>query len=193
MKSSPFSLVVKVFLWAAIGVVVFYLAKSILEPILFNREFEKRRDAVISRLKDIRTAQRTYKELNGAYAENFTILSQFLRTGSIPVIRMIADSTDTTFQTQIIDTLRSVKVLDSLFPGREPWLADSIAYVPFADGIKFEMETDNIEIGKVNVPVMEVSVAYKDFLYDLDSELYDAEAGLSIGSLFEPTLNGNWE
>jgi hypothetical protein len=193
VNTNPTTLVIKVFLWVAIGVVVFYLGKSLLEPILFEREFEKRREAVIEKLKDIRSAQRTYKELHGAYAEDFNQLSRFIRTGSIPILRMMADSTDTTFQRQLVDTLREVRVMDSIFPGRPVWLADSIAYVPYSEGITFEMVTDEIVLGKVKVPVLEVSVAFKDFLFDLDPDLYDPEGGLSIGSLFEPSLNGNWE
>jgi len=185
--------VVRMFLWAAIGVAVFYLAKSILDPILFNREFQKRRSVVITRLTDIRTAQRTFKDINGRYAVDFDELTVFVASGKIPVVRMLADSTDTTFTQYIYDTIRSVNVLDSLFPGKEAWFADSLQYIPYSNGIPFDMEADEVEIGKVKVPVLEVSVAYKDFLWDLDPDLYDPEGGLSIGSMFEPTLDGNWE
>lgn len=164
-----------------------------MEPILFNREFQKRRSIVITKLTEIRTAQKTFKDIYNRYAVDFDELSDFIAQGKIPVVRLLADSTDASFTRYIHDTIRSVNVLDSLFPGKDKHFADSLSFVPYSIGVSFNMETDEVEIGKVKVPVLEVSVAFKDFLPDMDPGLYDNEGGLSIGSLFEPTLDGNWE
>lgn len=193
MNSYAVRWMIRVFLWAAIGVVLFYLAKSILEPVRFEREFQKRRTAVIGRLEDIRKVQKTYKDLYGHYAPDFRELKSFMINGEIPVVRVRADLSDTTFTRYIHDTLRMVNVLDSLFPGKTTSFADSLGLVPYSLGVTFTMETNEVEAGRVRVPVLEVSVACKDFLPDQDPALYDPESGLSIGSLFEPTLDGNWE
>ena len=185
--------VVRVFLWAAIGVVAIYLIRSLMAPILFQREYDHRRTAVIERLVNIRTAQRAYFEQHGHYAADFDELARFINTGEIPVVRMVYAKGDTTYSHFLYDTLRLVAVRDSLFPGRKAGFADSLQFVPYSIGVRFSMETDEVESGRVRVPVLEVSVANKDFLMDLDPSMYEPERGLSIGSLFEPTLNGNWE
>jgi hypothetical protein len=185
--------VVRVFLWAAIGVVGVYLILTLLEPVLFGREYERRRAAVIERMEDIRTAQRAYCEQHGRYAPDFAELARFIKSGNIPVVRVVYAKGDTTFSQFLYDTIRRVAVRDSLFPGRKGGFADSLQFVPYSIGVRFSMEVDEVESGRVRVPVLEVSVANKDFLIDQDATLYDTEGGLSMGSLLEPTLNGNWE
>ena len=95
-----------------------------------------------------------------------------------------------------------MSVLDSLF--KKGYQVDSIRFVPFTDGIQFELGTANLEAGKVNVNVFEAKVDNNILLQGLSPQLlinFNSErqkmtgyAGLKVGSLTETTNNaGNWE
>ena len=83
--------------------------------------------------------------------------------------------------TMLIDTLGRVSILDSLF--HENYPIDSIGYVPFGDGIKFKLSAGTINKSKINVPVFEAR----------DPKPYDPTDPLTIGSMTEAHLNGNWQ
>lgn len=84
-------------------------------------------------------------------------------------------------------------------------LADSVQYVPFADGHRFSL-TATTTIGKSGqqIPLMECGATYDDYLSGLDrhavaaltEEAHEAGRypGLKIGDLSEANGNqGNWE
>ena len=56
----------------------FGLYKTIQEPITFKKEKSKREEAVIAKLKEIRTAQQAFRGITGGFAHNFDTLSQVL-------------------------------------------------------------------------------------------------------------------
>lgn len=84
-------------------------------------------------------------------------------------------------------------------------LADSLQYIPFSDGRKFHLEASVLlSRGGHNVPLMECSATYDDYLHDLNRDAVgnlNEEAGeqgrfpgLKIGSLDEPNGNApSWE
>lgn len=198
MKKAIFQVVLLIVI-VALGYLVY---ESIMEPVRFDAEKTKREHVVVNKLKDIRMSQLIYKQLKGSFASSFDTLEMFLEEAEIPVVKIIPDPTDTTFTKTINDTIGYIKVKDTLFSNKN-YTINQLALIPFSNGVLFEMDADTIERGGVNVNVFEVKAPYTSYLYGLDaqtifnltSKMEDIERypGLKVGSMVEPSTNGNWE
>ena len=208
---------IQVILAVAIIVLGYLLYESIMSPIRFVRERERREEVTIQKLKDIRTAQIAFKSEHEKYTGDFDTLITFLKSGTFTVVKAIGSAPDSLIETigkieaEMIalkqgliqrDTIQ-ISVIDSLFYKGYP--VDSLRYVPFTDGYEFELGAGEIQTGsKVRVRVFEAKVPYDILLAGLDPQLiinYKEERekitgypGLKVGSLEEATNNaGNWE
>jgi hypothetical protein len=194
--------ILQVVLFIAIVVLGYFIFESIMEPVRFEAEKTKRETVVVNKLKDIRMSQLIYRQIKGSFAKSFDALEKFLQVAEIPVVKMIPDPNDTTFTKTINDTIGYIKVRDTLF-GNRNYTIDQLAIVPFSNGVLFEMDADTIERGGVKVNVFEVKVPYTAYLHGLDNQtifnlttkMEDLERypGLKVGSMVEPSTNGNWE
>lgn len=194
--------ILQVVLFIAIVVLSYFVYESIMEPVRFEAEKTKRETVVVNKLKDIRSSQLIYRQMKGSFTGSFDTLKQFLEIAEIPVVKIVPDPTDTTFTKTINDTIGYIKVKDSLF-SKKSYTIDQLAIVPFSNGALFEMDADTIERGGVNVNVFEVKTPYTTYLQGLDkqtvfnltSKMEDIEKypGLKVGSMVEPSTNGNWE
>lgn len=95
---------------------------------------------------------------------------------------------------------------EALFPNRK-FSPDSLAFVPFGEGAKFEMAVDSLITGSgYSVQVFEAKTPYTSYLSDLDGKLLkqkiqevldrpgDRYPGMMVGSLRTANNNaGNWE
>lgn len=199
MKNTIF----KIALGVAIIVLSYFLYSSIMRPVRFQEEVNRRNEQIVNRLKDIRTAQTFYKHFNNAYTSSFDTLVNFLKTGQIPVVKIIADPNDTTFTKSISDTVGYINIADSLYSKRTNFKIEDLAIIPFSDGQRFEMKTAKIDKGGVMVSVIEVVIPYEVYLNDLDQQdVVNLKArqqninkfpGIKMGSLTEATTDGNWE
>ena len=195
--------VIKIVLSIIILILIYLVYESIMRPLRFNREVAAREVLVVERLTDIRNSQQFYKKMNDHYTGNFDTLIHFLEIGEIPVVNMIPDPEDTTFTKTINDTIGFVSVADSLFKHHKDFTLDSLRYIPYSGKIPFEMEAGSIERGGLNVSVFEVRALFKHYLSGLDKQLIinlvkakeDIERfpGLKVGSMEEPSTDGNWE
>lgn len=177
--------------------------ESIMEPVRFNKDKALREKVVIERLKDIRSSQFIFKQLNGSYASNFDTLIEFLKVAEIPVVKIVPDPSDTTFTLTINDTVGYIKVADSLFGKREGFAYTSLKTIPFSGGELFSLEADTIERGGVKVHVFEANALFNVYLQGLNEQSVinliakyeDIEKfpGLKVGSMVEPSTDGNWE
>jgi tellurite resistance protein len=196
--------IIQVILIVAIFVVAYFVYESIQQPLRFKAEEKRRSEVTIQRLKDIRTAEVAYRSEYKKYTGSFDTLIDFLKTGKFKVIMQIGDEDDSAAVQggKIIRDTILVNVLDSLF--KKDYPVDSIRYVPFTQGVQFELGTANLEAGKVIVNVFEAKIAFDVLLKGLDPQLLfnhnaDKEKktgypGLKVGSLTETTNNaGNWE
>jgi hypothetical protein len=208
---------IQIVLAVAIIVLGYLLYESIMNPIRFVRERQRREDFTIQKLKDIRTAEIAFKSEHDRYTGDFDSLITFLKSGSFTVVKAIGSAPDSLIEAigkqkaEIIalkqgliqrDTIQ-ISVIDSLFYKGYP--VDSLRYVPFTDGYEFELGAGEIQTGsKVRVRVFEAKVPYDILLAGLDPQLiinYKEERekitgypGLKVGSLEEATNNaGNWE
>jgi hypothetical protein len=197
-------IVIQVILIAAILVLSYFIYESVQKPIRFNAEQKSRYEATIQRLKDIRTAQVAFRGEYKRYTGSFDTLINFLKTDSFNVVKQIGDEDDSVAVATgkiIRETIR-ISVRDSLF--RKGYAVDSICFVPFTQGVQFELGTTNLTAGNVDVNVFEAKVSNDVLLRGLDAQLlfnFNADrqlktgyAGLKVGSLTETTNNaGNWE
>jgi hypothetical protein len=204
-------------LFVLIIIVLGYLiVESIMEPIRFNQEVETREQATIDRLIDIREAQKAYKDVNKKYTSSFDTLIAFVDTGSFTVVKADGDipedwldelgfekAREKALKEGVISRVNMhVPVLDSLFnPG---FATDSLRYVPFTEGITFEMDAGKLlTSSNLTVQVVETFCLYDDLLNEMDRQLvvnYKDERmkivgfeGVKFGSMEEGTLTGNWE
>jgi len=195
-------IIIQVVLAAIIVFLGYYVYQSIMEPVHFDTEKRAREKVVIGKLKDIRTSQLVFKRVNGSYADNFDSLVAFLAVAEIPIVRMIADPDDTTFTKTINDTVGYIKVSDSLFSRKSYRLSD-LSFIPYSDGEMFKIGADTIKTGGVKVHVFEAKALYTSYLKGMDKQTIinivakrediDKYPGLKVGSLTEPSTDGNWE
>ena len=189
---------------AVIALVLVYLVyRSISEPVVFENTRKEREIQVVQNLKDIRSTQILFKQTYNRYTGSFDSLIEYVKTGELPVVNIVADPNDTTFTKTINDTVGYVKVIDSLFGKRENFDINSIRVVPFSQGEEFELQAGYIKRGGLKVAVFEAKTPYSAYLWDLDhqrvnnlrAEQEDLEkyAGLTVGSMDEASTNGNWE
>ena len=187
---------------------------SINQPIKFQKHYNNRKEAVISQLEEIRDVQVAYKSVYNKYTGSFDTLLTFLKNDSLPLVKKVGSLTDSMIEAGITetkalalgiirrDTLR-VAAGDSLF--KEDYPIDSLPFVPFSGGVKFEMGAGIVVTGSgVKVNVFEVKTPYNVFLQGLDKQevinlndkaiKYEKFPGLKVGSLEAANNNaGNWE
>ncbi|MBR6250075.1 MAG: hypothetical protein IKR17_02640 [Bacteroidales bacterium] len=205
--------VFQVILLIVIVGLIYFVYESIMQPIRFQEQFDKRKTAVVDRLKLIRDAQVAYKANHQEYTGSFDTLINFVKTENFKLVKMEGTLTDSMLAAGVTekealklgiikrDTI-VVSVVDSLFKNLSP---DSLRYVPFTDKAQFEMEKASLTTSSgLVVPVFEARVTNKVYLKGLDNQErinLDDEAnklgrypGLKVGSIEEANNNaGNWE
>jgi len=197
---------IKIGLWVVVAVLSFLVYQSIAGKIEFEEQTRDRRSAVIQNLKDIRTAQMAYKSVNDRYAKDFEQLLDFVKHDSFPMIKAEGMVPDTMSESQAVllglvtrDT-SYVSVKDSIFSPRylrDHFMAfyiDSLPYVPFGNGVKFDFNAGFVEKGKVRVSVFAVFAAFEHVYRGIDTsnEAIDLGEGLQVGSMEDPSTSGNW-
>jgi len=187
--------IIQIILLIAIGYLGYLLWETIQEPVRFNREKDRRAEIVVQNLKDIRAVQQMYKALNDSFAPNFDTLMKFMTQGQIPVVNIIFDPSDTTLTKVISDTLGYVSVADSLFGRRVNFKVSDLQYIPFSNGKKFELEAGKITKGGVMVSVFMAMAKKEDYLLGLPKNQIRNRMvkDIIVGSMQEPTTDGNWE
>jgi len=198
MKSS----LIRVVLALVIVVLAFLIYRSISTPVKFKSDLSARGDVVIDKLKDIRTAEQLFKHLNRRYTGNFDTLVQFIRSGKIPVVKIIPDPKDTTFTRTLNDTIGFVSIFDSIY-AKKAYKIEELNLVPYADGEKFQLMAGQIDKGGVKVSVFEASAPIEFYskglnnqlVINLKKEMEDKNkfAGLKVGSMLDASTDGNWE
>ncbi|TVQ88339.1 MAG: hypothetical protein EA393_08965 [Bacteroidetes bacterium] len=194
--------IIQIGLAIVILVLVYFIYDSIMEPVRFNQEVARREAMIVQRLKDIRQVQVAHRSRYGLFNSDLDSLVQFVKNDSLAVIRAIGSVPDTLTETEAVrlgivqrDTIW-VRAKDSLLT-RTRYPIDSLPYVPFTDGKRFEMDAGKIERGLTKIPVFEAIANPRDFMKDIDRwRVYytrDIEAGLRVGSMIEASIDGNWE
>ena len=219
---------------AAIALLLVYICyESIQGPVRFENEKNIRDKAVQARLLDIRKAQAEYSNTHDRqYTDNFDSLIYFVKNQKLPLVFKKGVLSDAQLESglteakamAIINKAKKtgkydevkkngledfsrdttwVAVIDTIFP--KGFNADSLRYVPFGNGVQFQMDTLT-QIARSGAPIclLEVKAPYEAYLGDLDKQeiinLKDQQqqlnkyCGLKIGDLETANNNaGNWE
>jgi hypothetical protein len=202
-------------------------------PIEFAEERSFREKAIIARLIDIRTAQVEYRNITKAgYSDNLDSLIEFVKTAQMPIVLKEGELDDAQLERGLTEKkameiiakaqktnnwkevekegLKNfrrdtswIALLDTLYP--QGYQIDSLAFVPFGNGAKFEVAT-SVDTTKAGSPqyLFEARTPYEVYLTGVnDQELKNLISdmkkmgrycGLKVGDVEMPNNNaGNWE
>ena len=195
--------VIKLVFVALIAVAAYMNYDSIQSKIELEKEIKKRNKVVQTKLEKIRDAQIEYKKLKGEYAGSFNQLLDFLNNDSLIIVYSEGEVPDSLLGQEaralelgiIVRDTTKVPVRQELFKEDFDKIVKDMNIVPYSDGVEFEIAAGEIEKGKVMVKVFEVKTQYKNVYngLDLKNEGVDLDAYIAIGSMEEPTTNGNWK
>jgi hypothetical protein len=190
--------VVRSILIVAIAFLAYICVMSIVTPIRFENERNRREKVVISNLINIRKAQIEYKNQMGCYTASCDTLIDFIKNGKMPVVLKEGTLSDDQLKAGLTEAkaLKIVKsgnkkeiaanglegfrrdtsfvsVYESLFASAIPAdQIDQMVVVPFSGGQRFEMAASsftNAKSGTV-VPLFEARAPYDMYLSDLDRQ-----------------------
>ena len=203
----------KILLAVAVVLLAYMCYRSIMGPIEFKDERDRRENLIKARLIDIRKAQIEYKNIHKVHAANFDELSKILKDEKLPFLIKEGVLTDEQLEKGMTekeavkkglirrDTVW-VTAVDTLFG--KGYNVDDLRNVPGAN-VQFTMDTATLTSGSgYTVKVFQCGVLYDDYLGDLNKqEVYNLKdkaskmgkyAGLRVGSVEEINNNaGNWE
>ena len=203
----------KILLAVAVVLLAYMCYRSIMGPIEFKDEKDRRENLIKARLIDIRKAQIEYKNIHKVHAANFDELSKFLKDEKLPFLIKEGVLTDEQLEKGMTekeavkkglirrDTIW-VTAVETLFG--KGYNVDDLRNVPGAN-VQFTMDTATLTSGSgYTVKVFQCGVLYDDYLGDLNKqEVYNLKdkaskmgkyAGLRVGSVEEINNNaGNWE
>jgi len=199
----------KILIFVVLPIIIIVLGyliyTSIQEPVIFEKNKKFRESLAIERLKDIRTLQVAYKTKFGKFTAGLDTLIDFYNNGQLTLIRQIGSMDDSlaVAQKRVFRDSIKIAVKDTLLK-RPGFIIDSIAYIPYSGGQKFEMKAIVGKVSGVEVPLFEASAPYDLLLKGLNRQLVvnlksDRETGtrypgLRVGSIETPNNNaGNWE
>ena len=203
----------KILLAVAVVLLAYMCYRSIMGPIEFKDERDRRENLIKARLIDIRKAQIEYKNIHKVHAATLDELSKFLKDEKLPFLIKEGVLTDEQLEKGMTekeavkkglirrDTVW-VTAVDTLFG--KGYNVDDLRNVPGAN-VQFTMDTATLTSGSgYTVKVFQCGVLYDDYLGDLNKqEVYNLKdkaskmgkyAGLRVGSVEEINNNaGNWE
>ena len=183
---------------ALIAALAYLLYSGIAEPIKFKAEKDKRKDAVVAKLEQIRTSQELYREITGEFAKDFNSLATTLKTDSIPFRQVLEDPEFPGDPDKFIVNILLYSAIDSLNSmGID---LDDLANVPYSNGAKFSITSDTLTYQKTNVWVTETMTKWSEFMGEYAStsymkydDTYNPANMIGFGSMNSPNLEGNWK
>lgn len=200
---------IQVLMVAIVITLVYFVYESIMEPVRYQKSTSDRETIIIEKLNKIKSLQSEFKKVHGRYSGNFDSLIWFYNEGKMPVV-LKKGSVDTLTDEQALklklitrDTTY-ISIKDTLFKG-ENFKIENIMNVPFTNGkVKFDIKAGKVVKSNFQVPVFEVSCLKTDYLADIkEQELLKNDViklkeankfpGLKLGSMEEPSEDGNWK
>ena len=187
---------------------VYVMYMQIMTPLQFNKEVSIREKAVIERIKNIRTAERAYKQAKQNYTADFDSLINFILSDSLEFEKTIGSKDDSVAVAKGLVKTEKFKVaaIDTVFGKKlSPEEVRKFPIIPYSNGQKFILNAGTfVTESKVAVPVFECKAPYKLFLADLDQQelinlidnrkVLDKYPGIKVGAMDQATNDaGNWE
>ncbi|GGD27783.1 hypothetical protein [Flavobacterium orientale] len=213
--------VISIALWLISAVFAYLIYQSIQAPIKFDKLKEKRFQAAVNKMIDLKAVQLAYKSINGKYADNLDTLVAFIENEKFVILERkdtsIADiKKNRAFGLSVgsdgvggyfKDTVKvreigKVSIKDSLFKDSDRYKRLNIVRV---DGIEatIDLKSGFIDRNDAKVPVFEAKLNKADLLKDQDQSLVKREKNvvsvdgingefIMLGSLEEVSMSGNW-
>lgn len=201
--------VIKLALLILVLVLAWVLYRQFATPMEFQDMRTLREEVAIQRLKDIRTAQRAFRQVNQRYTSSFDTLISFVLNDSLQYERAIGSEDDSVAVAKGLVKKETFKmaVKDTIFSGRNLTAEDlnALRIIPFSGNQPVIMDAGNLQTeSKVVIAVFEAKMPYKNLLngtaeqelINLIDERKSLEKypGLKVGSMTEATNDaGNWE
>ena len=205
---------IQIFLGLVIVALVYVIADMIHTPLKFEQQLKERNAEVITKLKDIRSAERAFKSKYQYFTSDFDSLINFILTDSLEMERKLVDEDDSVAMAKLKKAKKknvekyNLAVIDTIFNPRKlsKEQIEALRYIPYTNNVEFILEAGKVNKGNVDVPVVECRAPYKTYLDTIEFRqniinLIDDKvnnfgqyAGLKFGSM-EGSNNeaGNWE
>ena len=191
----------------------FYVYVLISTPIKFAEEQKIREKAVITRIKDIRTAERQFKSKYQHFTADFDSLINFVLNETMEGERKIVDEDDSVAMARLKRLKKkniekfTYSIKDSLFKHLTVEDIQNLRYIPYSDNKEFYLEATTLTTeSKIVIPTVECRAPYINFL---DTVVYRQEVinlvdnclnvlnkypGIKFGSMERGNNEaGNWE
>ena len=141
--------VIQIVLAVVIVFLAFVVYRQLTIPLKFQKEVETRSAAVIDRIKDIRTAERAYKQVNQVYTGNFDSLINFVLNDSMVYEKAFGSADDSVAVARGLVSRETFKVavIDTIFGSKQmtPEKVEMIRYIPYTDGMEFILEAGQLK------------------------------------------------
>lgn len=207
--------------WVLTFFLVYLIFNAVNDPIKFEKIKQKRYQAAVNKLQDIRKAQLAHKTIKGSYAANFNDLVSFIENEQFAIIErkdtsVIDVEKNATFRITVDETgtggyFKDIVMLDTLgfVPVKDSLFKNSTRYKNLnevkTDDFKADVVLDAkiIEKNDLKIPVFEAKISKKKILRGLSPDLIQKELNIIgvdeingdqiiLGSLEEINTNGNW-
>ena len=203
-------LIIQIVLVIGVVFLAYMLYSSIMEPVKYEKVKTQREKVIINKLLNIKKLQVEYKIINNKYTASFDTLKDFYLNGQMAVVLKVGTNDTLTEEKALELGLISrdttyVNIKDTLLTDVENFNINTIEIVPFTNGkVKFKMDAGFVDKNNFKVAVFEVSCLMKDYLSDIEQqELLNNQLilitedgkfpGLVLGSMEEPSTDGNWQ
>lgn len=213
--------VISIVLWVITALFGYLIYESIQDPIRFDKLKERRFQAAVDRMQDIKAAQLAYKTVKGKYTDNLDSLVYFIENEKFKIIErkdtsvidadrnrafgltVGPDGTGGYFKDVVITReLGTVSIKDSLFKGSNRYKNLNVVKV---DGIEAEIEikAGAIKREDLSIPVFQATILKEKLLTDQDPSLVQKEnkvvsvdgingEAITLGNMTEVSVAGNW-
>ena len=153
--------IIQIVLAVVIVCLIYVIYKQISTPIIFAKEKAAREARVIDRIKDIRTAERSFKTKYNRFTGDFDTLINFVLDDSVAMAQLKKSGRKNSEKVwvHVIDTIFTPKKLTAE-------QVRNLRYVPGTNNqTEFELEAGLVTTeSKVVIPVVECRIPYKMFL-----------------------------
>ena len=193
-------------MYVVLIIALLYIYKSnnsLQNDIEFERVYLDREDVVKEHILKLRNLQVAHLKEKLHYAENCSQLIRFAKQDSIQIVKFLVNQNDTNAVNNalksgsaLIDTIY-IPVADKIYGKGNNINLDSICYVPFSKDT-FSIKIGYVERNGKEIKVMLIQTEKRIFVENLDifpenfDNLVAPKPTLTVGSLREPTTEGNW-
>lgn len=193
-------------MYVALIIALLYIYKSnnsLQNDIEFERVYLDRENVVKEHILKLRDLQVAHLKEKLNYAENCSQLIRFAKQDSIQIVKFLVNQNDTNAVnnalkngTALMDTMY-IPVAERIYGKGNNINLDSICYVPFSKDT-FILKIGYVERNGKEIKVMLIQTEKRIFVENLDifpenfDNLVAPKPTLTVGSLREPTTEGNW-